>query len=90
MTCLRDVRERGSGALHDFSRIIEAISVRLPPGKTDSTTNSGRTWKLFREPGHGVQSHNISDDEFFERTDIKLSRPNAEFFRTCIRFDLKE
>jgi len=74
--------------LHEFSQIIQALSVRLPPGKMDDKTKDARTWKLSQDPKEGVKSRNILEHEFFEPAGISLTKPSAEFFRTCIRFSL--
>jgi hypothetical protein len=80
-------KERPS-TLHEFSQIIQALSVRLPPGKMDDKAKDARTWKLSQDPKEGVKSRNISEHEFFEPAGINLTKPSAEFFRTCIRFSL--
>jgi hypothetical protein len=74
----------------EFKRMIESLSVRLPAGKEGSRAQSTSiiTRKVTRNQHKGVRFAVIDESAFFEPYDIKLDKPGAEFFKTCIRFQI--
>jgi len=85
-----DEQTDGRSILSEFGNMIEALSVRLPAGKEagGSRSASVATCDVLRNPSKGVKFLPMEEGSFFEPYDIKLDKPGAEFFKTCIRFSL--
>jgi hypothetical protein len=83
-----DEKTEGRSILTEFGNMIEALSVRLPAGKEGGRTRSASviTRDVIRNPQKGVRYSVMEEGVFFAPYDIKLERPGAEFFKTCIRF----
>jgi hypothetical protein len=83
-----DEKTEGRSILSEFGNMIEALSVRLPAGKEGGRTRSASvvTRDVLRNPQKGVRYSAMEEGVFFAPYDIKLERPGAEFFKTCIRF----
>jgi hypothetical protein len=83
-----DEKTEGRSILSEFGNMIEALSVRLPAGKEGGRTRSTSvvTRDVLRNPQKGVRYSAMEEGVFFAPYDIKLERPGAEFFKTCIRF----
>ena len=83
-----DEKTEGRSILTKFGNMIEALSVRLPAGKEGGRTRSASVVArdIVRNPQKGVRYSVMEEGVFFAPYDIKLERPGAEFFKTCIRF----
>jgi hypothetical protein len=86
-----DEQTDGRSILSEFGNMIEALSVRLPAGKETGGARSASvaTYDVLRNPSKGVKFLPMEEGAFFEPYDIKLDKPGAEFFKTCIRFSLR-
>jgi hypothetical protein len=73
----------GRSILEEYDKIIRALSVRLPAEKKDQTMGV-KTCDVRRNPRGSVILAPMQEAQFFG-PDISLSRPGAEFFKTCIR-----
>jgi hypothetical protein len=82
-----DEKTEGRSILSEFGNIIHALSVRLPAGKEVGRTRSASvaTRDVHRNPQKGVRYLIMEEGVFFAPYDVKLERPGAEFFKTCIR-----
>jgi hypothetical protein len=85
-----DEQTDGRSILSEFGKMIEALSVRLPAGKKagGARNASVATYDVLRSQSKGVKFLPMGEGAFFEPYDIKLDKPGAEFFKTCIRFAL--
>jgi hypothetical protein len=85
-----DEQTDGRSILGEFGNMVEALSVRLPAGKEagGARNASVATCDVLRSASKGVKFLPMEEGAFFEPYDIKLDKPGAEFFKTCIRFSL--
>lgn len=83
-----DEQTDGRSILSEFGRMVEALSVRLPAGKEggQSRGTSVITRDVLRNAHKGVRLAAMEEGAFFAPYEIKLDKPGAEFFKTCIRF----
>jgi hypothetical protein len=77
-----------AGVLGQFSKMIEALAVRLPASRGANRTRGGSivASDVLRNLDKGVRFVAMKEGLFFSPHDITLDKPGAEFFKTCVRF----
>jgi hypothetical protein len=85
-----DEQTEGHSILSEFGNMIEALSVRVPAGKEVGRMRKASvvTRDVVRNPQKGVRFLAMEEGAYFAPYNIKLDRPGAEFFKTCIRFHI--
>jgi hypothetical protein len=78
-------RREGRSILEEYDRIVRALSVRLPAEKKGDKTAGVKTCDVRRSPKGSVILATMQEAQFFEPSHVRLSKPGAEFFKTCIR-----
>jgi hypothetical protein len=83
-----DEQTEGRSILSEFGNLIKTLSIRMPAGKENGGTRGASVIirDVLRNPGKGVKFVPMEEGGFFEPYDVKLEKPGAEFFKTCIRF----
>jgi hypothetical protein len=93
----REAAIEGRSILEEYDKIIRALSVRLPAEKPvrSSAEKKGdqaigiKTCDVRRNLKGIIELPPMQDPQQFFEPEIRLSKPGAEFFKTCIRLNSK-